>query len=405
MYIDYKEFKSIFTPFTVVSFPIVMIVLYAESIGRLRGYYSITLDTYTFLIFNFFLLWLPGQLVFFANSGNIKGIGEFENIEIFIQKFGLILLFFLWIAILSAFLDLFSFIRQYGIYIVTTETFEKNYGRGILGHLTLLGYPSFILLASYVPPNINKKVTLISLFLMAFVIFVSQIKYHLILPLITIFILKFFITKDKIKAYRNLVIAGILISLIFAMTYFFTFTIAYGYSEALSSIGFILKHFEHYIVSGPLALSKLLSDYRNIFSIKDLFVPLINIYQWLIGDEIYTTASRIELWIAISETDSTNVGTMFAAIYLALGYHGTLFFSLMIGIISYLIYYVAIRTRKVRWVLLNCWLMSILILSFFSYYFNLLLIWEVAFYSWIIPILSSAFNQIFYFTKNQKGKF
>lgn len=396
MYIDYKEYKSIFTPFTVIAFPIVILSLYIESVGNLRGYYGITLDSYIFLILNFIFIWLPGQMFFLATFGKLKFKNEFNNVKIFIQKNVTILLFILWTAIFAGILGLFSFIHQYGFNLITSKVFKETYGRGILGHLVNLGYPSFILLASHIPSGINRKIVITSIFLMAIVIFVSQTKYHLIIPLITIFILRSFITKKKAIVYKNLVLGGILIFLIFTGTYFFIFTVAYGYDEAISSLGFILRHFEHYMISGLIALGRYLSNYGQIFDIKDLFIVPINIYRWMSGIKEYNTTLWTQPFVPISSFGLvTNVGTMFSTIYLALGYWGTLFFSLIIGIISYAIYFITLRTKKVGVMVLNSWLLGTLSVSFFGYHFYLLLIWEVAFYSLVIPFLCSMFNQIF----------
>ena len=405
MYIDYKETGALFTPFTVVAFPIVILSLYIEFIGSIRGYYNVTLDAYVFLLLNFIFIWLPGQLFFLATFGKLKFKNGFEQVKSFIQKNAIFLLFLLWVAIIAGLFDLFSFIHQYGITLITSKIFKETYGRGILGHLVNLGYPSFLLLVSYIPARVNRKIVLGSIFLMAFVIFVSQTKYHLIIPLTTILILKSFITKKKGIIYKNLVLGGVLISLIFFATYFFGFAIAYGYDNALSSIVFIFSHFECYIIGGPIALGKCLSTYNQNFNIKYLFAVPVNIYHWINGSKEYITSPGIDVlnisWVPISETATTNIYTMFGAVYLTLGYWGTLFFSLILGIISYGIYYITMKTKKIGWIILNSWLLGTLTVSFFSYYFYLLLIWEVAFYSLVIPFLSSILNQIL--SQNKKS--
>jgi oligosaccharide repeat unit polymerase len=395
MYIDYKETRSLFTPITLIALPIVILTLYIESIGSIRGYFNITIDVYIFLLLNFIFIWLPGQIFFLTPLGKLKINKEFEHIKDFIQKHFIILLVLLWTSIIAGLLNLFSFIHQYGITFIAKENFKGIYGGGILGHLVNLGYPSFILLAAYMPPGVNKKIVLSSLFLMAFVIFVSQVKYHLIIPIITIFILRSLITKKKAIVYKNLVFGGVLIFLVFFLTYFFVFTIAYGYDEALSSTNFILNHLGHYLLSGPIALGQYLAHYNQIFNLEDLLNVPINIYRWISGLKEYNVSLWTQPWVQISKSDTTNVGTMFGTVYLALGYWGTLFFSLILGIISYAIYYVTMKTKKISWILFNSWLLGTLSVSFFGYHFHLLLIWEVAFYSLITPFLYSILNKIF----------
>jgi oligosaccharide repeat unit polymerase len=400
MFFEYQEYKTLFTPFGVILIPIALISLYVNLIGVQRGFKAVTSDSLIFLSLNLFAIWLAGQLIFFANFKKFNITKDFENVKGFVQKNAKTLLIIMWVAIFGGFFRLFSFVRQYGVNMFGTKIFEEAYGRGVFAHLTLLGYPSFILLTSLFPKNLNKKVLFTSILLMGFVLLVSGVKYQLILPVISIFLIYFFIGHKRKILYFRIILLGFVLLVIFFGSYLFTFSVRSGISVVASVWPFLIRHFEDYLLAGPIALGGYLSNYKQIFSFKDLFTVPLNIYKWLAGMGNFSTVLWTQLYVDISQTVTVNVRTMFGAFYLAVGYWGSVFFSLILGFISYLLYFIAFRSKKVGWVLLNSWMLAVLSLSFFGIQFHLLAVWEVAFYSLLIPVLCFILGEVF--SKSQR---
>jgi oligosaccharide repeat unit polymerase len=395
MFFEYIEYKTLITPFFVTSIPIVLISLYVNLIGVTRGFKAVTSVSLFFLFLNLLAIWLPGQLIFFANCKKFNITKDFENVKGFVQKNAKILLYIMWMSIFGGLFRLLSFVSQYGVNMVGTPTFEGAYERGILSHLTLLGYPSFILLTSFFPKNLNKKVLFSSILLMGFVLLVSGVKYRLILPIVSIFLIYFFIGHKRKILYFRIILLGFVLLVIFFGSYLFAFSVRSGISVVTRVWPFLIRHFEDYLFAGPVALGRYLSNYKQIFSFKDLFTVPLNIYKWLAGMGNFSTVLWTQPYVDISQTGTANIGTMFGTLYLAVGYWGSVFFSLILGFISYLLYFIAFRSKKVGWVLLNSWMLAVLSLSFFGFYFYLLSVWEVAFYSLLTPVLCFILNEVF----------
>jgi oligosaccharide repeat unit polymerase len=174
----------------------------------------------------------------------------------------------------------------------------------------------------------------------------------------------------------------------------------YGISVAIRLLPDLISHLEHYIVAGPIALGEYLSNYTQIFKLSDLLTVPLNIYNWLSGVGGISKVLWTQPYLDISQTATVNVGTMFGTLYLAVGYWGSVLFSLILGFVSYLLYFIAFRSKKVGWVLLNSWMLAVLSLSFFGIQFHLLAVWEVAFYSLLIPVLCFVLDEVF--SKSQR---
>ncbi len=395
MFFEYQEYKTLFTPFGVILIPIALISLYVNLIGVQRGFKAVTSGSLIFLAFNLFVIWLAGQLIFFANFKKFNITKDFENVEGFVQKNAKTLLIIMWAAIFGGFFRLFSFARQYGVNMVGTETFEMAYGKGFFAHLTLLGYPSFILLTFLFPKNLNKKILSASILLMGFVLLVSGVKYHLILPVVSIFLIRSFIGHERKILSHRIIFFGFLLIAIFFGSYLVSISARYGISVAIRLLPDLISHLEYYILGGPIALGEYLSNYTQIFKLSDLLTVPLNIYNWLAGVGDISKVLWTQPYLDISQNVTVNVGTMFGTFFLAVGYWGSVFFSLILGFVSYLLYFIAFRSRKAGWVLLNSWMLAVLSLSFFGIQFHLLAVWEVAFYSLLIPILCFALGEVF----------
>jgi len=301
VYVDYRKFKTVFTPFNVVSLPLLFVILYAQTLGRTKGYYSVTSEAMDFLLLNFLFFWLPGRF-FRGYSSQFKYRRKqlFSNILHFIDTHARILLFLLWVSILSGLFSFLQSVRGYGFSVVTTSFFLDHYGRGILGHLLNFGYPSYILLAAHFPSKIDRKLTFISLAIMTFLIFIGQVSYHLLFPLMAACLIRVFSADTQRTAFRQVIVFLSLSLLAFVSTYAFFFTVEFGYQKAISSIFLYIERFRHYLLSGPIGLSQYLSNYGKVFDVGDLFAVPVNIYNVVLGKGLINTDIFNSLWVPIS---------------------------------------------------------------------------------------------------------
>lgn len=392
--IEYKEYRSILTPFNVLVWPYLLIVLYVNLFAIRRGYFPVTIESIFFVGLNAIVFWLVGQNVWLFIRPKKYTRDFSERFKIFIVKNRTPLLFILWIAILASVIQFVQIVAKIGIKGISGEVFEKTYGYGILGHLAILGYPSFILLSSscFI---IRDKIVELSILFMGIVILASQVKYHLILPVVAIF---YFLVLSKIikkSIVKPLCVVIILIFVIFYLSYFISFSARFGYRDTLKLLSnFIIEHVELYLIGGPIALGVFLDGYEYSLSWKAMFQVPINIYRWLSGSHnFYRISENAVDYVSIGDKKITNVGTMFEIVYRCIGFQGSILFMVVLGILVYVIYNLALKRKTIFLLLLSSWLLSILTLcGFFGYYFNLLMIFEVSFDIIFILFLISVYQ-------------
>jgi len=378
--IEYKEYRSILTPFNVLVWPYLLIALYVNLFAIRGGYFPVTAKSIFFVGLNAIVFWLVGQNIWLCIRSKKYTRDFSERFKIFIVKNRNPLLFILWIAILASAIQFFQIVAKIGIREIGGEVFDIMYSRGILGHLALLGYPSFMLLSlsCFV---IRDKIVGLSILFMSFAILVSQVKYHLILPVVAIFyfaVLSKIIKKSVIK---HLSVTIIIVMAIYFLSYFIGFSTTSGYMHTLETFNFLIEHAKLYLIGGPIALGVVLDRYEYSLPWKAMFQVPINIYRWLGGSHnLYRTSKSAVDYISVGDKKMTNVGTMFKVVYMCIGFQGSILFMVVLGILVYVIYNLALKRKTILLILLSSWLLSILTFcGFFGYYFNLLLIFEVSF--------------------------
>jgi len=400
--IEYKEYRSILTPFNVLMWPFLLIILYVNLFAIYRGYFPVTIKSIFFVGLNALVFWLMGQNVWLCirPKKNIRDLPE--RFKTFIVKNRTPLLFILWIAILASIIQFVQVVAKIGIKGIGEEIFGETYGQGILGHLTILGYPSFMLLSSscFI---IRDKIVELSILLMGIVLLISQVKYRLILPVLAIFYFVVFLKIMKKKSIvKHLYIAALLIIVVFFLSYFINFSARSGWESALKSTNFIAENAECYLIGGPIALGVILDLYEYSSSWKAIFQVPIIIYRWLSGSHNFSISSEKgkEIgYISVGDKKMTNVDTMFGTIYRCIGFQGSILFMLVLGILVYVIFNLALKRKTIILILLSSWLLSILTFcSFFGYYFGLLLIFEVSFdiiFIFFLVLVYQSFNTQF----------
>lgn len=345
------------------------------------------------MMLNIAAFWLVGQGIWLLLRGKYTG-NPIMPIKTFIAKHQSVLLLLLWAAILAGTVQFVQFVSTSGIQAISTRAFETTYGYGVPGHLVSWAYPSFILLgASFFVSK--KKTVALSLLLMAAVMLVGQVKYHLILALLAAF---YFTIQSRVVrglSSKYLIGIGAAIALAFFGAYWINFSARSGPTAAFESSGALVKHAERYLVGGPIALDYILHNFEYALPWQAIATVPINVYRWLCGNHNLCSFTGGPGFIATGTTSMTNVGTMFGSLYMFLGYQGAILFMMFLGAITYAIFNLALKGKGVILTLLSSWMLSVLTLSFFGFYFTLLRIWEVAAAIIIIPIAAVIVRQIF----------
>jgi hypothetical protein len=394
-FIEYHQYKTLLTPFTVMVWPYVFIVLFLLMFGWHRQYYPISGESIAFVTVNVAVFWLTGQIMWFILRGQQSREAN-PQLEDFIAAHRTIFLAIVWIAIAAG---LLSFIKTgfiFGFNSLGTESFQLAFRSGILGHITIMAYPSFILLGAYWLKN-RGRILFVSLLLLILIVLANQVKYRtilLILPTIY-FSIQSKIVK-KIKAI-NIIGIGLMIFAIFILAYFIGFSATLGFNQAFRLLSFTFSAFEDYIVGGPISLGYFLKSYENYLSSNIVFTAPLNVIHFISGDFNYINPA-IPFFVPIASQFAVknNTGTMFTTLFMCLGFYGSLIFMMVIGLGIYSIYNRALTKRGTVINLLSAHLLGILTVSFFGYHFHLLPLWEAGLSMIITPYTALAIKKVFH---------
>jgi len=392
--LERHQYKTFITPFNVIVWPYLFVVLFLLGFGWHRQYKPVTSESIVFVALNVALFWLTGQIIWYILRG--RQISETNvQLETFITDHRSILLGIVWVAIAAGLLSFAKIGITLGFDALGTESFQLAFRSGILGHITILAYPSFILLGAFWLKN-HSKFVLLSLLLMIFVVLANQVKYRTILLLLpTLYFAVQSRIVRKIKTV-NIIVAGLAIFAIFVLAYFIGFTATLGFNRAILLLSFTFNAFEDYVVAGPITLGYFLKGFENYLSPDIVFTVPVNLHHFIVGDYNYVNpAIPFFVPIATQFAVKNNTGTIFTTLYMCLGFYGSLIFMMVIGLVIYTIYNLALSKRGTVLNLLSVHLLGILTVSFFGYHFHLLPLWEAGFSMIITPYAVSALRRIF----------
>lgn len=395
--IEYLEYRTIVTPFTVMTFPYLIIIIFVNLFGWHRSYFPITSESISFVAINITLFWLAGQSVWSVSRGIMQEETSPAFVN-FVKKCKPFLRIIVVVGVLSGIIHFAHVLSLLGWQAIGTELFQSIYTSGILAHITISAYPSFILLGALWIKEKN-KLDLALLFLMIAIVLLNQIKYRTILLLLPTFYLAMQSKLVKKLTFLKLIGVITIIFVVFISAYLigFSATLGFeGFEETFKIIGYTFRAFEDYIVAGPITLGSFLKFPENYLPTEIVFTAPINICRFISGSRDFIIPI-IKNFFPLSSNISipNNTGTMFATLYLCLGYYGSLIFMALLGILVYLIYNISFKTNSIILNLLSSQFLAILTVSFFSYYFSMLLLWEVGIGMIITPILLSLLYSIF----------
>lgn len=392
-FVEHSQYKTFITPFTVMVWPYIFIVLFLLMFGWHRKYNPVSVESIGYVAVNVVVLWLTGQVMWFVLRGQ-QSLEVNSDLEDFITAHYKIFLAVVGLGILAG---ISSFIKTgltFGFNTLGTESFQLAFCGGILGHITIQAYPSFILLAAYWLKN-HGKILFVFLLLMVFIVLANQIKYRtvlLILPAVYLAIQSKMV--KKLKAV-HLVVIGLVILAIFVLAYFIGFSSIFGFNRACRLLPYIFGAFEDYLVGGSITLGYFLRGYENYLSPDIVFTVPLNVIRFITGEFNYVNPI-IPFFVPIASQFAVknNTGTIFTTLYMCLGFYGSLIFMMVMGLLIYTIYNLALSKRGIVLSLLSAHLLGILTLSFFGYHFHLLPLWEVGISMIITPYAALAAKKI-----------
>ncbi|HNW97301.1 MAG TPA: DUF6337 family protein [Bacteroidales bacterium] len=384
---DRKIFANYFSPVTILSYPLLIIVTITLAFGGILGYKPVNSSL--------LLLFIAGILVFWSGSflwGKIIPIKIIEKItnKVSYESVGIskkikrILLIAAWFVI--AYL-IYSFISTFLKYddtdaIGTNEFIYEYAGSGIAGHLMGISILFLIIFIGIA----KRKDYLIFITILFFIILslLYQVKTWLYIPVIGGLLFRWF-DKKKIKIkVLHIVIFVITVLLLFGLTYVFAMQDRKD-ATFFFKIYLLAKHFMGYVFAGILGFGEHMNKQLPVGqNPKALIMPFMNLYHFISGGSLEGVISPYHVFIDKKELVDVNVKTFFGTILINGGYVIGIIYTFILSIILYFIFFIASISKNFWIIVLYAFSASALALGWFDFYYNQLPFIELSAYLLIL---------------------
>ncbi len=406
-YWEHTRFGTVVTPFGALAWPYTIVVLMINFGGTYFGFFPVSVESILFVMVCFVFFLVGGYGITSILIGRREDSILFKDVrketKTFLDYYQPLFMVLALVCIVSGLFHFYELITEFGWANIGSKDFRDAYGSGIFSHIELLGRPAFVFLFAYYL-FYRKKSVLLLLFLIGLAVIIRQVKYHIIVLLLSGIYFSYLHNLVKFNL-KKIVIYALGIYVIFNLSYVIGFSavsVDRAYSPKVQA--FLLNHFFTYLFGGPIGFSEILKNPAYpVYSFKEILAVPINIIKFLEGDFNYVDII-IRHWVSVSNIykyfHSSNVFGMIGMLYMYIGVYGTFIYTTGLGIIAYLFFNLATKPI-IGFQLVYALIMSFLTISFFGLYFNMLIIFEISFYMLTIPPLYWLVKKIMNFTVEQ----
>lgn len=399
-YIDFKIWQRI-SPCTVSFLGVYFILIIHLLIAEPLGFVDIDDQLYLYLLIFYLIGFIASVLaavIFWEGKRGRQSIPlspagfEFSRrAEKVILLLSIILCGFASYNIYTAYISVGSFV---------SDDFENMLTYGVAGHI-------FALLMAMLPFVMDvyikerKKIFGIIIVLIFILLFMKQVKYWVMIPLVWMpwYLICGGFIKLSLKKYITLsmMVIGLLLLLFFSV-YFMKVYFSSADSSALdygAVINDIAIHFFGYLFSGILAFSTYIKmGFYNSLVVHDglgLFSGILNIFNVTTGSELIS----LNLYRPMIELNTLsgsigNVPSLWGTILLASGYFSFILFFFIIFLLSILS---GLSRNSKCLLIVYTFLTSFMFFSWFDYYYYLLTPYEVSVFCIILYLFLKAISK------------
>lgn len=384
IYINDKNIIGIASPTLCLSFPIFIIAIIYDYLGPLLGFYYMSDEIYSELLFSSIVFYFGG-LIFRLP---IRGKKSFHKI-IFKKKENTTPRSLIILASVIIILLIVRILSLGGQNVLFDEDLQTVYAsNGVFGHLLVITIFLFSLFLS--KKYTNTKTRMILLFGCFFCILFYQVKGWLILPLLVSLFFK--INNGEKIRYSRLFIIGILIIAMFTLGYAFVVPL-----DNEDNRLFLYNHFAKYLFAGVSGWSEAI---KHDLPIGQDPLYILSPFSTVFGYVHPRINSNYSFIYVNNNGEYTNVYTFYGTYLLYSGRLLAYCYFFCIGFFSYGLRYVTMRNfRKANYTGINLGystLCSALALGFFASYFSLLNVYEIIVFSFLF---SYVYKEKFYIIK------
>ena len=374
-----NEKKVLNTTF-LLSAPYVFIIIFNNIWMVKYGYSSIQGNTCFVLFLYTLAIFIAGTICRLCKTTPLIKVRGIDNYSV---KW---INYFLRAVIGIRIIEVIYTVKKLGTNRIYANDFEDLQLSGVVGHLVLLGMAMvpYLFKRWMDLKNKNEFITIIAYIA---VLFLSFIKYHVIILLIVLFLEYCFIKPEK--TVKALIVFFTAVIFIFIMNYWVSFFLR-SYSFTAS---FAITRLWTYIAGGVISGQKIQSISLNEYGISEWLLSYIS---GIVNMIIYIVSGRIAIvnqgwgYIDISEVPGlfrTNVYSQISYFMQFDSYMGVIFAAFIIG------FFTELCTKSCRILSKNyinmtpLFLEAFIFLGFFSNYFVLSTVWELILWS----VLSTGF--------------
>lgn len=384
IFFEIKRFKTFFTPFNLFSFPyiVISIILYLLNSWNLFFY---KVDLNGFLLNYLYIAFFYIGSIFFLILKDVFSLKNTFNcykiIEKGHRKNSIINDALAFVNIIISIIIFFYIVKSIlyikGTYYITRQTMQEELSYGFIGHLTifLLYYTNFLVLSKK-EINFSKILILLTIILLL----LNSTKYFLLIYIFSIY-LSFY--SGKFLRIRDLFLLFLFALISFVIIYFlYSYYLLENSKEEISEfLKFIFQHLLLYIIS-PIYNSSLILD-LNLFinDYNKIFSGIVNIKEFILGSKNYVSGI-VDIFIPFYKNylGTSNVFGFIGDLLIKSNNYMFVFLMVIItSLISYLIFFLAIYTNSTSIKAFNNINLSVLLISFFSFWYGNLFFLEISF--------------------------
>lgn len=385
LYLEIKAWNTLYTPLNFLMLPYVVVLLLTVAVSGNFGFVEFHYPSILYWSAGLLLFAIPSYVLGFRMQK--KGVPQSSTISTMEMPRILI-----WLTVLMclAFMYRLKQTLDTSSAMLGTDDFGMDFdGHGLWAHLSKLNMPLLIMCIYFV--DRKHRYLWILILMLLFITFIHQVKGWIIIPCVAGLSLRLYSGKTRLS-WRFLLFIVLGAVLVFLVSYILSLVVGGNATLGGSIIGFILRHFMHYVTSGTLGFSMDVAlDLPDKGQFQVLFAQLVNIINLCSGNsEIVSPVNDLFLFSGIN---GTNVRTMFGtmAIYtnpleFALT---TLFFS----ILTYLLKIMTIRHDSLYAYIVYFYQCALLAMGWFEYYFFHLDAIEVPFMTVVVFLVAKLFEK------------
>jgi Family of unknown function (DUF6337) len=387
--LEYGRMATRVTPFNVLAYPYVVVVVVAFFLAPVFGFVSLASGSVIIWMFGLFIVWAMGMLLTRGVLGESLTRRFSDGLKLSFRTEESTVRLAMWLGILAIPLVPYKLLQAAsaagGWWSIGSPEFKAAYLHGALAHVVVLCGPIVILLLGTATSKTRLQLVVAGT-LMIFIFF-GQAKGIILQPIVGGLFYRVMTgrTRISIKTIGIVCLCGVLV---FGMVDLISWEVG-GIDVSLldaDTYFFMSRHFSFYLLSGPLALSEAVgrTNPEVIGDSEVIFAPFVNIYRVAIGsgDLVAEGTAKGEgadidlIYSAVGH--SSNVFTFFGTLYLYLGGFGAALYSAIAAALCYLLLVAAGGARNELLLTLYCCIAAQLFFGFFELYFWHLTVFEVS---------------------------